>query len=67
MPVFFFGCIDVTGAIDLAEGEVARPGDRMHVGFRLGRPIGIEPGMRFALREGGKTVGAGVVVKVSTA
>jgi elongation factor Tu len=35
------------------------------VGFELGRPIGIEPGMRFALREGGRTVGAGVVTRVS--
>jgi elongation factor Tu len=44
--------------------EVVRPGERATVGFRLQRPVGIEPGMRFAMREGGKTIGAGVVTAV---
>ena len=65
MPVFFFGGADVTGVIALPEGEFVRPGDRTRIAFRLIKKIGIEPGMRFALREGGKTVGAGVVTEVA--
>ena len=41
------------------------PGDRADVGFTLNKPVACEPGMRFAIREGGKTVGAGVVLEVS--
>jgi elongation factor Tu len=64
-PQFFFGGADVVGALEVAgEGALVHPGDRARVRFRLLRPIGIEPGMRFALREGGRTVGAGVVVDV---
>jgi elongation factor Tu len=63
MPQFFFGAIDVTGALDVP-GGVAQPGDRTRVSFRFLRPIGVEPGMRFALREGKKTVGAGIVLTV---
>jgi elongation factor Tu len=62
-PQFFFGTTDVTGAID-TEGLVS-PGDRATVRFRLQKPVGVEAGMRFALREGGKTVGAGVVTRVT--
>jgi elongation factor Tu len=40
------------------------PGDRAEISFDLGKPVGIEQGMRFAIREGGKTVGAGVVTKI---
>ena len=65
MPVFFFGPTDVTGTVVLGEGELVRPGDRAEVGFRLLRPIAFEPGMRFALREGGRTVGAGIVTRVA--
>jgi elongation factor Tu len=68
MPQFFFGTTDVTGTLEL-EGDgnagVAQPGDRTRVRFRLQHAIGIEPGMRFALREGKKTVGAGIVTAVS--
>jgi elongation factor Tu len=62
-PQFFFGTTDVTGTLDVA-GGVAQPGDRTRVKFRLLHAVGIEPGMRFALREGKKTVGAGVVLTV---
>jgi elongation factor Tu len=63
-PQFFFGATDVTGTVRVgseeAPGTVA-PGDRATIGFVLDRPIGLLPGMRFAVREGGRTVGAGVV------
>ena len=67
MPQFFFGATDVTGTIVLVDGrEEAQviPGDRVHIRFRLQRPVGMEPGVRFAVREGGKTIGAGVVTSV---
>ncbi len=66
-PQFFFGPIDVTGSLQLVgvPDGVAAPGERHRVRFELGRPIGLEPGMRFALREGKKTVGAGVVLSVT--
>ena len=65
MPQFFFGATDVTGALTvLEEGAVVNPGDRARVAFALARPVGIETGVRFALREGGRTVGAGVVTQV---
>ncbi|MDB4969939.1 MAG: elongation factor Tu, partial [Myxococcales bacterium] len=64
-PQFFFGGTDVTGAVELpADGALVHPGDRAHVRFKLLRPVGIEPGMRFALREGGRTIGAGMVTAV---
>ncbi len=61
-PQFFFGTTDVTGVIDV-DGLV-NPGDRATVRFTLHKPVGIEPGMRFAIREGGKTVGAGLVTRI---
>jgi len=61
-PQFFFGSTDVTGSIETE--QLVNPGDHARVGFRLQRAIGVEPGMRFALREGGRTVGAGVVLTV---
>jgi elongation factor Tu len=65
-PQFFFGTTDVTGSIAAIEGsELVAPGDRASVAFVLQRRIGVEPGMRFAVREGGKTIGAGVVTAVS--
>jgi elongation factor Tu len=64
-PQFFFGVTDVSGTISLAdEGGVVSPGDQAEISFALGKPVGIEKGMRFAIREGGKTVGAGMVTDV---
>ncbi|QRN94575.1 elongation factor Tu [Archangium violaceum] len=63
-PQFFFGSTDVTGTVEVVGEGLVQPGDRARVGFRLLRPIGVEPGMRFAIREGGKTIGAGVVTAV---
>jgi elongation factor Tu len=64
-PQFFFGTTDVTGTFAEVEGDgVVKPGDRATVRFELLKPVGVEPGMRFAVREGGRTVGAGVVLDV---
>jgi elongation factor Tu len=63
-PQFFFGATDVTGSLTVPDDGLIEPGGPARVGFRLGRPIGVEPGMRFALREGGHTIGAGVVTLV---
>lgn len=63
MPQFFFGATDVTGTLEV-RGEQVVPGERALVGFTLQRAVGIEAGMRFALREGGRTVGAGIVTNV---
>jgi elongation factor Tu len=62
-PQFFFGATDVTGALEI-DGGLVHPGDRARVRFTLIRPVGIEPGMRFALREGGRTIGAGLITGV---
>jgi elongation factor Tu len=64
-PQFFFGATDVTGSIIVPGDGVVEPGGRAEVRFCLGRATGLEPGMRFALREGGKTIGAGVVTRVA--
>jgi elongation factor Tu len=63
-PQFFFGASDVTAILDVGEAGSINPGDRAEVAFALNRPVACEPGMRFAIREGGRTVGAGVVVSV---
>jgi elongation factor Tu len=63
-PQFFFGVTDVSGTIRFDDGEVVSPGDQAEISFDLGKPVGIEKGMRFAIREGGKTVGAGLVTDV---
>ncbi len=64
-PQFFFGTTDVTGEMkEFGEVKMILPGDHATVSFELLKPVGMEPGMRFAVREGGKTVGAGVVVSV---
>ncbi len=61
-PQFFFRTTDVTGVITLPEGtEMAMPGDNVTIGVELITPIAIEEGLRFAIREGGRTVGSGVV------
>ena len=63
-PQFFFGAADVSAILEVGELGHVMPGDRAEVGFSLNRPVACEPGMRFAIREGGKTVGAGVVLEV---
>ncbi|MCX7108252.1 MAG: elongation factor Tu, partial [Methylococcales bacterium] len=56
---------DVTGAVDLPEGvEMVMPGDNISVKVKLISPIAMEDGLRFAIREGGRTVGAGVVASI---
>ena len=64
MPQFYFGATNVTGTLVVGDEGVVKPGDRAKVTFDLKRAVGIEPGMRFALREGGRTVGAGLVTAV---
>jgi len=64
-PQFYFRTTDVTGAVDLPEGvEMVMPGDNIKMVVKLIDPIAMEEGLRFAIREGGRTVGAGVVAKV---
>ena len=64
-PQFYFRTTDVTGAVELPEGaEMVMPGDNVKVKVELIAPIAMEEGLRFAVREGGRTVGAGVVAKI---
>lgn len=64
-PQFYFRTTDVTGEVELPEGtEMVMPGDNISVKVKLLAPIAMEDGLRFAIREGGKTVGAGVVTKI---
>ncbi|ORF04363.1 elongation factor Tu, partial [Snodgrassella alvi] len=64
-PQFYFRTTDVTGAVSLAEGvEMVMPGENVTIDVELIHPIAMEEGLRFAIREGGRTVGAGVVAKV---
>ncbi len=64
-PQFYFRTTDVTGSVQLPEGvEMVMPGDNTKVGIELITPIAMEDGLRFAIREGGRTVGAGVVTKI---
>jgi elongation factor Tu len=65
-PQFYIRTTDVTGAIQLPEGmEMVMPGDNVEMGVELIVPVAIEDGLRFAIREGGRTVGSGVVVKIT--
>jgi elongation factor Tu len=65
-PQFYFRTTDVTGSITLPEGvEMVMPGDRISIDVELITPIAMEEGLRFAIREGGRTVGAGVVGKIN--
>ena len=65
-PQFFFRTTDVTGSIVLPEGtEMVMPGDNVTMDVELIQPIAIEPQLRFAIREGGRTIGSGVVVEVA--
>ncbi|EAT07062.1 MULTISPECIES: elongation factor Tu [Sphingomonadaceae] len=65
-PQFYFRTTDVTGEVILPEGtEMVMPGDNVKLGVKLIAPIAMDPGLRFAIREGGRTVGAGVVGTIS--
>ena len=65
-PQFYFRTTDVTGVINLPDGvEMCRPGDNVDMSVELITPIAIEKGLRFAIREGGRTVGSGVVVDIN--
>jgi elongation factor Tu len=64
-PQFYFRTTDITGACELPEGiEMVMPGDNVNMKVKLIGPIAMEEGLRFAIREGGRTVGAGVVAKI---
>jgi elongation factor Tu len=64
-PQFYFRTTDVTGSIKLPEGtEMVMPGDNTEMQVELGQPVAMDEGLRFAIREGGRTVGAGRVVKI---
>ena len=64
-PQFYFRTTDVTGSVTLPEGtEMVMPGDNVKMTVQLIAPIAMEQGLRFAIREGGRTVGAGVVAKI---
>jgi elongation factor Tu len=64
-PQFYFRTTDVTGTIKLPEGkEMVMPGDNLRLTIQLLSPIAMDEGLRFAIREGGRTVGAGVVSKI---
>jgi elongation factor Tu len=64
-PQFYIRTTDVTGEVILPEGtEMVMPGDTVTLSVKLVAPVAMEDGMRFAIREGGKTVGAGVVTKI---
>jgi len=64
-PQFYFRTTDVTGVIELPEGvEMVMPGDNVNMKVKLITPIAIEEGLRFAIREGGRTVGAGAVTEI---
>jgi elongation factor Tu len=64
-PQFYIGTLDVTGAVDLPEGtEMVMPGDNVNLKVKLIVPVALEAGSRFAIREGGRTVGSGVITRV---
>ncbi|HCE5335574.1 TPA: elongation factor Tu, partial [Legionella pneumophila] len=64
-PQFYFRTTDVTGTCDLPSGvEMVMPGDNVQLVVSLHAPIAMDEGLRFAIREGGRTVGAGVVAKI---
>jgi elongation factor Tu len=64
-PQFYFRTTDITGAVELPEGtEMVMPGDNVKMVVTLINPVAMDEGLRFAIREGGRTVGAGVVAKI---
>ncbi|MCH8045399.1 MAG: elongation factor Tu, partial [Planctomycetes bacterium] len=65
-PQFYFRTTDVTGSVNLiGDAEMCMPGDNAKIAVELICPIALEQGVRFAIREGGRTVGSGVVTKIS--
>jgi elongation factor Tu len=65
-PQFYFRTTDVTGTANLVEAEMCMPGDNVRIQVELHKPIAMDDGVRFAIREGGRTVGSGVVTKIVT-
>ena len=65
-PQFYFRTTDVTGTANLVDAEMCMPGDNVKVTIELHKPIAMDSGVRFAIREGGRTVGSGVVTKILT-
>jgi elongation factor Tu len=66
-PQFFFRTADITGDVKLREGtEMVMPGDNLTVDIELIVPVALEPGLRFNMREGGRTVGTGIVTKLTS-
>ena len=66
-PQFYFRTTDVTGAVELPSGtEMVMPGDNIAISVELITPIAMDEGLRFAIREGGRTVGAGVVSSIES-
>jgi elongation factor Tu len=63
-PQFYFRTTDVTGTANLVDAEMCMPGDNVKLTVELQKPIALDDGVRFAIREGGKTVGSGVVTKI---
>src|SRR5205809_7696880 len=64
-PQFYFRTTDVTGVAELPAGtEMVMPGDNVNLTIKLITPIAMEKGLRFAIREGGKTVGAGTIIEI---
>jgi elongation factor Tu len=63
-PQFYFGTTDVTGVVDVGDIGSISPGAHADITFNLQKPVGVENGMRFAIREGGKTIGAGIVTEI---
>jgi len=63
-PQFYFRTTDVTGTANLVEAEMCMPGDNVRITVELHKPIAMDDGVRFAIREGGRTVGSGVVTKI---
>ena len=63
-PQFYFRTTDVTGSLTMKDAEMCMPGDNIGMDVELGKPIAMEQGLRFAIREGGRTVGSGVVAKI---
>lgn len=64
-PQFYFRTTDVTGTANLVDAEMCMPGDNVKLAIELHKPIAIDEGIRFAIREGGRTVGSGVVTKIT--
>ena len=64
-PQFYIRTMDITGSIELPEGvEMVMPGDNVNMRVELILPVALEAGSRFAIREGGRTVGAGVIIEI---